>query len=152
MGQGRLRPSYFFISLVLGPLNSLLEESTYPNRYTAKAKFCFCKNNKRMIISVLIVVGRCLLVRPARADETLVLAVVCEAGVAEAGQRRDRCLRRARIGVTEFEGRLPLAGLEGVRRARTARWRDEVELRLRIPSDALAADPALGRIRGAELR
>ena len=36
--------------VVLGPLNSLLEESTNPNRYTAKAKFCFCKNNKRMII------------------------------------------------------------------------------------------------------
>jgi len=36
---------------VLGPLNSLLEESTNPNRYTAKAKFCFCKNNKRMIIN-----------------------------------------------------------------------------------------------------
>jgi len=35
---------------VLGPLNSLLEESTDPNRYTAKAKFCFCKNNKRTII------------------------------------------------------------------------------------------------------
>ncbi len=50
MGQEWLGPSYFFISLVLGPLNSLLEESTDPNRYTAKAKFCFCKNNKRMII------------------------------------------------------------------------------------------------------
>ena len=50
MGQEGLGPSYFFISLVLGPLNSLLEESTDPNRYTAKAKFCFCKNNKRMII------------------------------------------------------------------------------------------------------
>jgi hypothetical protein len=25
-------------------------ESTDPNRYTAQAKFCFCKNNKRMII------------------------------------------------------------------------------------------------------
>ena len=50
MGQERLGASYFFISLVLGPLNSLLEESTDPNRYTAKAKFCFCKNNKRMII------------------------------------------------------------------------------------------------------
>ncbi len=56
MGQEWLGPSYFFISLVLGPLNSLLEESTDPtdpNRYTAKAKFCFCKNNKRMIISLL---------------------------------------------------------------------------------------------------
>ena len=50
MGWERLGPSYVFISLVLGPLNSLLEESTDPNRYTAKAKFCFCKNNKRMII------------------------------------------------------------------------------------------------------
>ena len=50
MGQEWLGPSYFFISLVLGPLNSLLEESTDPNRYTAKAKFCFCKNNKRIII------------------------------------------------------------------------------------------------------
>jgi hypothetical protein len=50
VGQEWLGPSYFFISLVLGPLNSLLEESTDPNRYTAKAKFCFCKNNKRMII------------------------------------------------------------------------------------------------------
>ena len=50
MGQEWLGPSYFFISLVLGPLNSLLEESTDPNRYTSKAKFCFCKNNKRMII------------------------------------------------------------------------------------------------------
>jgi hypothetical protein len=27
------------------------KESTDPNRYTAKAKFCFCKNNKRMIIN-----------------------------------------------------------------------------------------------------
>ena len=52
MGQEWLGPSYFFISLVLGPLNSLLEESTDPNRYTAKAKFCFCKNNKRMIIMI----------------------------------------------------------------------------------------------------
>ena len=26
------------------------KESTDPNRYTARAKFCFCKNNKRMII------------------------------------------------------------------------------------------------------
>ena len=50
MVQEWLGPSYFFISLVLGPLNSLLEESTDPNRYTAKAKFCFCKNNKRIII------------------------------------------------------------------------------------------------------
>jgi hypothetical protein len=54
VGQEWLGPSYFFISLVLGPLNSLLEESTDPNRYTAKAKFCFCKNNKRMIIIELI--------------------------------------------------------------------------------------------------
>jgi hypothetical protein len=30
---------------------SLLKESTDPNRYTAKAKFCFCKNNKRRIIT-----------------------------------------------------------------------------------------------------
>jgi len=51
VGQEWLGTSYFFISLVLGPLNSLLEESTNPNRYTAKAKFCFCKNNKRMIIN-----------------------------------------------------------------------------------------------------
>ena len=54
MGQEWLGPSYFFISLVLGPLNSLLEESTDPNRYTAKAKFCFCKNNKRMIIKPIV--------------------------------------------------------------------------------------------------
>ncbi len=33
---------------------SLLKESTDPNRYTAKAKFCFCKNNKRMIITLSI--------------------------------------------------------------------------------------------------
>ena len=49
---GVARTILLFISLVLGPLNSLLEESTDPNRYTAKAKFCFCKNNKRMIIIV----------------------------------------------------------------------------------------------------
>ena len=57
MGQEWLGPAYFFISLVLGPLNSLLEESTDPNRYTAKAKFCFCKNNKRMIIGFTLSVN-----------------------------------------------------------------------------------------------
>ena len=31
-------------------LRAYTEESTDPNRYTSKAKFCFCKDNKRMII------------------------------------------------------------------------------------------------------
>ena len=26
------------------------KESTNPNRYTVRAKFCFCKNSRRMII------------------------------------------------------------------------------------------------------
>jgi hypothetical protein len=86
-------------------------------------------------LCVLLVVGRRLLVRPARADETLVRAVVGEAGVAEAGQLRDRGLRRACVGVADLAGRLSLARLEGVSRARGARLRDEVELRLRVPRD-----------------
>jgi hypothetical protein len=103
-------------------------------------------------LRVLFVVGRSLLVRPARADQACVRAVVKEAGGAEAGQRRDRGLRRDRVGVAELAGSLPLAGLEGVRRARAARRRGEVQLSLRVPRDALAADSALGGVGGAELR
>ncbi len=103
-------------------------------------------------LSVLLVVGSCLLVRPARADQALVYAVVGEAGVADAGQRRDRGLRRVRIGVAELAGRLPLAGLEGVRRAPAARQRGEVQLSLSVPRDVLAADSALGGVGCAELR
>jgi len=29
----------------------MIKESTDPNWYTAKAKFCFCRNNKRTIIT-----------------------------------------------------------------------------------------------------
>jgi hypothetical protein len=54
------------------------------------------------------------------------------------------------IGVAELAGRLPLAGLEGVRWARAARRRGEVQLRLRVPRDALAADSALGGVGSAE--
>ena len=45
VGQERLGPSYFFISLVLGPLNSLLwyvPSSRYI--WSSAPIFCFCKN------------------------------------------------------------------------------------------------------------
>jgi hypothetical protein len=45
VGQERLGPSYFFISLVLGPLNSLLwyvPSSRYI--WGSAPLFCFCKN------------------------------------------------------------------------------------------------------------
>ena len=48
VGQERLGPSYFFISLVLVPLNSLLwyvPSSRYV--WSSVSIFCFCKNNKR---------------------------------------------------------------------------------------------------------
>ena len=48
MGQEWLGPSYFFISLVLGPLNSLLgyvPSSRYIWRLAPK--FCFCKNKQK---------------------------------------------------------------------------------------------------------
>ena len=78
--------------------------------------------------------------------------VVEEAGVAQAGQRRDRGLRRARVGVAELAGRLPLAGLEGIWRARAARRRGEVQLSLSVSRDALAADSTLRRVGGAKRR
>jgi len=103
-------------------------------------------------LRVLVVVGRRLLVRPPRAGLALMLKVVEEAGVAEAGVRRDGGLRRARVGVAELAGRLPWAGLKAVWSTRDARWRGEVQLCLRIPCDALAADSTLGRVGGAERR
>ncbi len=48
MGQERLGPSYFFISLVLGPLNSFLwyvPSSRYI--WSSAPVFCFCKNRKK---------------------------------------------------------------------------------------------------------
>ena len=65
-------------------------------------------------LRVLIVVCRRLLVRPASAGLALMQVVVEEAGVAEAGKRRDGGRRRARVGVAELAGRLPWAGLKAV--------------------------------------
>ncbi len=65
-------------------------------------------------LRVLFVVGRRVFVRPARARLALMRVVVEKAGVAQAGQRRDRGLRRARVGVAELAGRLPWAGLKAV--------------------------------------
>ena len=78
--------------------------------------------------------------------------VVEEACIAEAGVRRDGGLLRARVGVAELAGRLTLAGLEGVCRARDARRRREVQLRLRVSRDTLATDSALGGVGGAKRR
>ena len=45
MGQERLGPSYFFISLVLGPLNSLVWYVPCSRYIWSSAPiFCFCKN------------------------------------------------------------------------------------------------------------
>ena len=45
VGQERLGPSYFFISLVLGPLHSLLGYvPSYRYIRSLAPKFCFCKN------------------------------------------------------------------------------------------------------------
>ena len=48
MGQERLGPSFFFISLVLGPLNSLLS-CVSSSRYIWSLAhiFCFCKNQQK---------------------------------------------------------------------------------------------------------
>ena len=44
VGQERLGPSYFFISLVLGPLNSLLWYVPSSRYVCMELVFCFCKN------------------------------------------------------------------------------------------------------------
>jgi hypothetical protein len=56
VGQERLGPSYFFISLVLGPLNSLLWNVPFERSMELGSYFLFLQEQIKDIIIIIIMI------------------------------------------------------------------------------------------------